>query len=57
MSNFDALMFTLFAVAVLTTLLRLFIRGSVLRTIGLDDVLAVLATVGFLSCTCWAANV
>lgn len=44
MSNFDALMFTLFAVAVLTTLLRLFIRGSVLRTIGLDDVLAVLAT-------------
>ena len=44
-ARFDGLMFTLFAVAALTTVLRLLSRGLFLHAIGADDILAVIATV------------
>ena len=44
-ARFDGLMFTLFAIAALTTVLRLLTRGLFLHAIGADDILAVTATV------------
>ena len=46
-ARFDGLMFTLFAIAALTTALRLLTRGFFLHAIGADDILAVAATVSY----------
>ncbi|KAI9827953.1 MAG: hypothetical protein M1826_006149 [Phylliscum demangeonii] len=40
----DAIIFTLYAVATVTTVVRLYTRGVVLRAFGLDDLLMVIAT-------------
>ncbi|KAI9831612.1 MAG: hypothetical protein M1826_003221 [Phylliscum demangeonii] len=44
-SQIDGVLFTLYAVAVVTTVLRLYCRGFVLHAFGLDDVLITVAVV------------
>ena len=43
--KFDAITYTFYSVAVLTTALRVFVRARVLRAFRFDDTLAVIATV------------
>ncbi len=45
MAVFDSVMFTFFGLAIVTTGLRLFVRSRILRVFGLDDYLAIAATV------------
>ena len=47
--RFDALMYSLFAIVVLSTVLRVLTRGCYLRAFGMDDVTSVAATVNFSS--------
>lgn len=44
-SQYDAIIFSLYAVGALTTLLRLYCRGFVLRALGADDALITCAIV------------
>ena len=43
--KFDAVTYTFYSVAVLTTALRVFVKARILRAFWLDDTLAVIATV------------
>lgn len=43
--KFDAVTYTFYSIAVLTTTLRVFVRARILRAFWLDDILAIIATV------------
>lgn len=43
--KFDAVTYTFYSIAVLTTTLRVFVRTRILRAFWLDDILAIIATV------------
>lgn len=45
MSQYDAICFSLFALAAVTTVVRLYTRGIILRALGWDDLLITIATV------------
>lgn len=45
MEQYDAICFGLFALAAVTTVVRLYTRGILLRALGLDDLLITMATV------------
>ena len=48
LSRIDGIMCTLYAIAVLTTLLRVYCRRFVLHAFGADDALIVIAMVSYL---------
>ena len=47
LATFDAIIFSFLVVGIVTTALRLWTPGSLLKSLRVDDVLAIFATVGF----------